>query len=267
MKTTEIKTLSLEEIKINAPQAFATTPGPGVSDKYTFLPTSRVMEDMAKLGWEVCEAKTSRYRNDTNRSFGKHIIKFYNKDIFISDGEGGVEAYPNIVVMNSHTGRGSFRFEMGIFRLVCSNGLVIKDQDMGSFELRHKGYSFEELQLTIEKAVDNLPSIVSRINSLSSRIMTKQEQHKFAQEAFKLRAGEDRVLTAQELEAMLAPKRPADAGDNLWKVLNRVQESVIKGGFSAVNASGKLRRIKGIKNIEKDLNINQSIWELSTQYA
>jgi hypothetical protein len=32
--------LSLDQVKQNAPQAFATAPKPGVSSKYSFLPTS-----------------------------------------------------------------------------------------------------------------------------------------------------------------------------------------------------------------------------------
>jgi hypothetical protein len=262
-----MKALTLEEVKKAAPQAFATSPRPGVSERYSFLPTSRIIEDMDRLGWRVCDAKASRYRNQENQEFGNHIIKFFNPDVFIVDQEGKIEAYPNIVVLNNHTGRGRFKFEMGIFRLVCSNGLVIKDKDMGSFSLRHSGYTFEELQKTLGEAVDKLPEVVTRINTYSNTILSKEAQKEFAQKAFQLRAGEERVLNAEELEALLQPRRPQDEGDNLWTVLNRIQESVMYGGFMAVGKSGKLRKVKGIKNIQKDLQLNQQIWELGMQYA
>jgi hypothetical protein len=259
--------MTLEEVRKAAPQAFASTPKPGVSERYTFLPTSRIIEDMDRLGWKVCQAKASKYRNQANQQFGNHIIKFFHPDIYIKKPEGGVEAYINVVVMNSHTGRGSFRFELGIFRLVCSNGLMIKDNDMGSFQLRHKGYSFEELQVTMNAAIERMPDMVGRINQFNLIEMTPEQQFDFAQKAYNLRAGEEKLLSAEDLRDMLAPRRKEDEGNTIWTVLNRVQESVIKGGFYAVNGKGKLRKVKGIRNIHKDLEINQALWEMAASYA
>jgi hypothetical protein len=266
-KTLEMRVMTLEEVQKAAPQAFATSPRPGVSERYSFLPTSRIIEDMDRLGWKVCDAKANRYRNSENQEYGNHIIKFFNPAIFIKDQNGDVEAYPNIVVMNNHTGRGRFKFEMGIFRLVCSNGLVIKDKDMGGFSLRHSGYSFEELQKVLGEAVEQLPAVVTRINTYSSILMSKEAQKEFAQKAFQLRAGEERVLSVEDLEALLQPRRPEDEGDSLWSILNRVQEGVMSGGFMAVNKAGKLRKVKGIRNIQKDMQLNQAIWELGQVYA
>jgi hypothetical protein len=181
--------------------------------------------------------------------------------------DNGVEAYINVIVMNNHTGRGSFRFEIGIFRLVCSNGMVIKDKDFGSFQLRHKGYSFDELQGTLNTAIERLPDVVGRINTLSQRIMSKEEQFEFAQKAFQLRTTPERLLSEEDLKDMLTPRRKEDEGDSLWHVFNRVQEGVIKGGFMAVGNKGKLRKVKGIRNIQKDLELNQEMWEMAMSYA
>jgi hypothetical protein len=259
--------LSVEDIRKAAPQVYAATPKPGVSAKYSFLPTSRIIEDMDTLGWKVCQAKSAKYRNGINAEFGNHVVKFFHPEIFIRDVNGDIEAYPNVVVMNSHTGRGSFKFEMGIFRLVCENGLILKDKDMGGFQLRHSGYSFEELQKTLGEAVDRLPDVVGRINTFSQVIMSREQQFAFAQKAFQLRAGEEKLMSEEDLEAMLAPRRIQDQGDSLWQVLNRVQEGVMTGGFMAVGAKGKLRKVKGIRNIQKDLQLNQAIWELSSTFA
>lgn len=265
--TLEMVTLTEEQIRQAAPQVYAATPKPGVSQKYTFLPTSRIIEDMDKLGWKVTQAKANRYRNADNAEFGNHIVRFYHPDIFLKNSEGGIEAYINVVVMNNHTGRGSFRFEIGIFRLVCSNGLVIKDKDFGSFQLRHSGYSFGELQVTMQTAVDRLPDLVGRINILSQKIMTKEEQFDFAQKAFQLRSTPERLLSQEDLEDMLTPRRKEDEGDSLWTVFNRIQEGVMRGGFMAVGSKGKLRKVKGIRNIQKDIQLNQSMWEMAMSYA
>lgn len=257
--------LSLDQVRSMAPQAFAETAKPGVSQKYSFLPTSRIIEDMDKLGWKVSAAKAGKYRNNDNKAYGNHFIGFFHPDIFIKDANGEIEAYPQVVVFNSHTGRGSFRFEMGIFRLVCSNGMVIKSSDMGSFQLKHSGYTFEELQRLIEAAVERMPEIAGKINTFGQRLMSPEEQRAFAKSAFALRS--DRLLTPNELEDFIAPRRKEDEGDSLWLVLNRIQESVIKGGSLAEPKVKKGKKaFKGIKNIHRDFKINQELWEMAESY-
>lgn len=267
MSTLEMTPMPLEQVKEKAPQAFAATPRPGVSERYSFLPTSRIIEDMDRLGWKVQSAASAKHRNVTQAEYGNHVIKFFHPDIYIKDQDGNVESYINVVIMNSHAGMGSFKFEIGIFRLVCSNGLIIKDKDLGTFHLRHKGYSFEELQTTMNEVIERLPSVVGKINQYNSIEMTSDQQYEFAKRALALRSDSDRVPTPEELEGILSVNRQQDEGNSLWVVLNRVQESVIKGGYYSVNAKGKLRKAKSIKNIRKDMELNQQLWELATEYA
>jgi len=259
--------LSLDQVKQNAPQAFASTPKPGVSSKYSFLPTSRIIEDMDRLGWKVNQAKSNRSRSSAAAEYGNHVVKFFHPDVFMKDQDGNVEAYVNIVVMNNHMGTGSFKFEMGIFRLVCENGLIIKDKDFGGFNMRHSGYSFDQLQETLNQAMTQLPEVVGKINTYNQIIMSKEAQKAFAQQAFQLRSYQDRQLTETELEEFLAPRRKQDEGDSLWVVLNRIQESVLKGGYSITNKKDKLRRAKSIKNIQQDIKLNQQVWELAETFA
>jgi hypothetical protein len=263
----EMVALTIDQIKENAPQVFAATPKPGVSERYSFLPTSRIVEDMDRLGWKVNQAKSNRSRTSANAEFGNHIVKFFHPDVYMKDQDGNVEAYVNIVVMNNHMGTGSFKFEMGIFRLVCENGLIIKDKDFGGFNMRHSGYSFEQLQETLNTAMTRLPEVVGKINSYNQIIMSKEAQKAFAQQAFALRSYQDRQLTEIELEEFLAPRRKQDEGDSLWVVLNRIQESVLKGGYSITNKKDKIRRAKSIKNIQQDIKLNQQVWELAGTFA
>jgi hypothetical protein len=169
--------------------------------------------------------------------------------------------------MNNHAGVGSFKFELGIFRLVCSNGLVIKDTDMGSFNIRHSGYSFDQLQQTMNQAIERLPDLVGRINQYNTITLTPDQQKEFARQAIALRTYSDRVPTDEELASFLVPRRQQDVGDSLWVIMNRIQEGVIKGGYDFTNSRGKQRRAKSIRNIQKDIEVNQAIWELGMQYA
>ena len=46
----------------------------------------------------------------------KHIVVFRHPDIMIT-GKDGDDAYPQILLTNSHDGKAAFNFRVGIFRL------------------------------------------------------------------------------------------------------------------------------------------------------
>lgn len=263
----QLTALTPEQIAERAPQVYTQAPHDKVSDKYTFLPTYQIVEDMEKLGWLVADAKTMKSKNATQKKYGKHIVMFFHPEIFIKDDQGGIEAYPQIMIQNNHRGWGRFKFEIGIFRLVCTNGLVIKSADYGTFDMRHLGYSFEELKTLVEKAIDILPNVVSKINTLSNKILTDKEMRKFAERAIQARFGEERLVDASEINQVLASTRQADTGDNLWVVMNRVQEHLVRGGFTTVGADKKERKVRKITNMLKDVELNQKLWALTEEFA
>lgn len=265
MSTTRVA-LTESEIRAKAPQVYTQAPYGKVSTKYTFIPTFKIIEDMEKLGWYVSDALTMKSTNQLQHDFGKHMVKFYNPNIRIENEEGVVDAYPEILIVNNHRGWGRFKFEIGIFRLVCSNGLVIKSKDLGTFVMRHLGYSFEELQELVSQATAALPKVVDKINTFTGRQLTAAEQHTFATKALQARFGEEKVADNSELVEMLSVTRPEDAGNSLWAVFNRVQEKLINGGFIMTTADKKERKVRKITNMLKDLDLNQKLWELTDEF-
>jgi len=258
--------LSEAQIRERAPQVYTKEPmAEKVSKKYSFIPTYKIVEDMKKLGWEVCQATTMKTSDKYQAKYGKHMLKFFNPNIFIEGDGDQPEAFPQIVVINNHRGWGRFRFEIGIFRLVCSNGLVVKDKDFGSFVMRHLGYSFEELQVLVNGAVEKLPTIVKKINTMEQYVMTQPQMKKFAVEALKVRMGGDVSPNDNEINDILQSIRPEDEGNSLWKVFNRVQEKLLKGGFTMQNAAKKERKVRSINNMLKDIELNQKLWEVAEE--
>jgi hypothetical protein len=65
---------------------------------------------------------------------------------------------------------------------------------------------------------------------------------------------------------LLTPERKEDEGDNLWVVLNRVQEKLTQGGFGYLNAKGKLRKTRAVKNFTMDTEMNMKLWEIAEEY-
>ena len=259
-----MNTISLDQLRSQMPQAFVEAPSSRVSAKYSFIPTHQILGDLDKLGWKIREVQNPRYKSKGNQLHGKHLVRLFNPNLHISNGED--KNYVEIALYNSSNGMSKFRMEIGIFRMVCSNGLVIKTEDFGSINMRHSGYSFESLKESIDQMIERLPQVVTKINTFTHRILTPAEMRGLAQEAYNLRNG-GRQATEDELQAILNPRRSADEGSNLWVTFNRIQEAVITGGQMFVDKRGRVRTAKPIRNLDKSLKLNQQLWQLAEQYA
>lgn len=249
------KTYSLEQIKQMAPSVFTTDKAPHLSDKYVQTPTSRVVEDLMKLGWQVTKAQEVKARK--GKGFQKHIVVFRNPDIIIK-GKNGDDSFPQILLTNSHDGKAAFNFRVGIFRLVCSNGLVVSDADFNNVSIRHINYTFETLQTKINEVIEKLPGLVRKINLFKSKTLTQEQMNEFATKAASLRTKQ--TVNAMEL---LAATRDHDKGDDLWVVFNRIEEKLTTGGFGY---GRKNRKSRSIKSFQKDIELNEKLWELAESY-
>lgn len=264
---TQLTALTREQIAELAPQVYTEHPHESVSKKYSFIPTYQVIEDMEKLGWLVSSAKSMRSKDAIQRKHGKHLVTFFNPDIVIKDANGAIEAYPQCVLVNNSRGWGKLQFEVGVFRLVCSNGMIIKSEDFGSFNLRHLGYSFEELKELMTKVVNSLPDVVQKINTYSNRMMTADEMKAFAAKALQARFGEEKVVDDSEINQILQATRKEDEGSSLWVVFNRTQEALVRGGFMMTTKAGKEKKVRAIKNMMADLDLNKKLWEVAETFA
>lgn len=264
--------LTKEEIKNSAPLIFAEQPtNPDVSDKYLFVNTETIIDDLEKLGWLPVQAAQRKARKKEGTIFSKHMVAFQNPDIKITSKDGD-DAFPRILLTNSHDGMQAFKFSVGIFRLVCSNGLVVADEQFSDFKIKHKGYSFGELRNVVKQAVEDLPNRVQVMNDMRDRTLTQSEKEKLAIDAMLIRAGikpnsEEAAkfnYDEETIEDILEPKREADKGDDLWKVFNVIQEKITQGEFHAALKGAKVRKVRKIKSFEKDMKVNKELFKLAT---
>ena len=257
-----INSISLETALQMAPAIGADRPADYITSRYKFTSTKEVINMMQDLGYVLTGAKQAGTKIDLRKDFGAHIVQFQHPDLYIKANDGSVEARPQIVMVNSHDGSRPISFDMGLFRLVCSNGLVRKSHDMGGFKERHTKLTFSALKDLISEKLDSLPKTIEQINGWASRAMTSEEIRNFATDAIKLRAGEEKLPEQYEINSILATRRSADEGNSLWQVFNTVQENLTKGGFQMAD-----RQARAITNPWADMTLNQGIWQLAEQYA
>ena len=256
--------LTKEQIREKAKSVFAEKGAETTSERYSHIPTFKIIEDMEVLGWGVTDVKEVKARK--NAGFQKHLIIFRNPEISI-DGKDGDTVFPQILLTNSSDGKNAFTFRAGLFRLVCSNGLVISTQDFADMKIRHMGYDFSELQKTITAMVEKLPLTVESMNRFKQTKLIDAQIEKFAKEALEVRFGEDDMKNITvDYHEFIKPSRSEDEGNDLWSVFNRVQEKVLNGDFT-YTAGTKVRKARKIKNFSQDLIINSKLYELATNYC
>lgn len=265
--------MTKDEIRAKAPYIFAQEPtNPNVSDKYVMASTETIIDDMAKLGWGVVDCKQQRANKRSNiRSF--HMVAFQNKDIFITkevDGEEVVDCFPRILVTNSHDGFKSFKFMVGCFRLVCSNGLIVATDKFADISIRHINYTFEELRNTITEAIKVVAEQVDTMNEMQNRELTQEEKYEFAETALRIRQTEEdkkKEISKEVLDDILAPVRPEDNGNSLWVVFNLLQEKMIKGDYNMISpTNGKSRKARPITGVARDIEVNQALFLAANSY-
>jgi len=256
--------LSNEQIASLAPAVMSTEHKAGLSEHYTHIPTIQVVEDMRKLGWEPVKAIGVKARKEGNSAIKKHLVKFRNEGVFMADENGDVDSYIEVLLTNSHDGSSTFRFEVGIFRLICENGLVVKDHDLGELKIRHMGYDFETLRALINTMIEKLPDVVGRINKFNDVEISEEIAGAFAAKAAQLRFGDN--IKEIDVNQLLLIERKEDAGMSMWAILNRVEEKLVKGGFAYQNEKGKIRKARAIKNFTQDIEFNSALWELANEY-
>ena len=269
-KVLKHQALNDEDIKYLCPVAFkdkmtkAEINRLGLSKHYSFVPTMNVVNDLRALGYEVVDAKQVKARKKSTNGYQKHMITFEHPKYKVE----GSKEYPQILLTNSHDGGNAFTLSAGIFRLVCSNGLVIKTEDYGSARLVHKGYSFEAVQKLVKEFEVTVAEVLTKITAMKKVQLTKDQQIEFAKQAALLRFksksyNEDNIEKVVNIDDLLNVERKEDAGNGLYEVFNRVQESLINGKYTYLGTKDKPRKARPIKNFKQNIEVNKKLSELA----
>lgn len=269
--------MTKQDIANVCPMALRHTPtNPNVSGRYTFANTETVIDDLAKLGWLPVEAKQARAKKNSSGIRSFHMVAFQNPDVYIkkTDADGGetIDAYPRIILTNSHDGFNSFKFMVGLYRCVCSNGLIIATDQMVELNIRHVNYDFDELRLVVATAIKQVPIQTTAINAMQNVTLTVEQKTSLAIAAMRIRkgvAGDGNFYADMDaVQAILVPQRKEDEGDSLWNVYNVLQEYMMRGGYHAkASENGKSRKARALTSVAKSVDFNRDLFKAAYEYV
>lgn len=256
--------LTQDVLRQRAPSVFATGPMAGLSARYTFVPTARIVDGLGEHGWVPVAAEEQRIRNEARRGFQKHLLRFRLAVQMETLDEWNVE----LVVVNSHDAGCAYMLHAGIYRRICSNGLVVSDEGFQAIRFRHAGLDPDQVVQASFRLIDFMPRVGELVSRFRSRELAGCEAYDFARHALLLRYGSLDEAPV-EPQTLLKARRPEDEAFDLWSAMNRVGENLEKGGVSDwhLDRRGAVRSVRPLKGIDSKVSLSKGLWGLAERFA
>ncbi len=130
--------LTHEELMQFVPSVFSEEKHESRSDRYTYIPTITLLDNLQQEGFRPFFACQTRVRDESKREHTKHMLRLRR------EGQITGKQVPEIILLNSHDGSSSYQMLPGLFRAVCQNGLVC-GESFGEVRVPHKGDVVEKV--------------------------------------------------------------------------------------------------------------------------
>lgn len=248
--------LTYDELRQHVPSVFGEDKHESRSDRYCYIPTITLLENLQREGFQPFFACQSRVRDPDRREHTKHMLRLRRA------GQINDQQVPEIIILNSHDGASSFQLLPGIFRSVCTNSLVC-GQSFGEIRVPHRGNVVERVIEGAYEVLGIFDQVEEKREAMQSLLLPPPAQQALAKAALTYRFGEEHqpVTEAQAL----SPRRWQDEKNDLWTVFNRLQENLSKGGLVGRSAQGKRSRTRAVNGIDGDLKLNRALWVMTEQ--
>jgi hypothetical protein len=256
--------LTDEHLRLEAPSIFASGPMSGLSQRYAFVPTTEIIAGLREKHWLPVHVEQQRVRTAARFGFQKHLIRFRRAEQMQTLDEWNEE----LVLTNSHDAGCAYLMRVGIYRRLCSNGLVVSDETFETIRFRHAGLKAEEVVESSYRVLEYIPMVAALIDGFRNQRLGDAESLTFAERALLLRF--DTLEKAPiEPQTLLTPRRAEDQGSDLWTTFNCVQENLVRGGLSdnRRDRAGRLRSLRSLRGIDSKITLNKELWNLAEAMA
>ena len=250
--------LDNDQLRRVAPSIFADDKHASRSDRYTYIPTGDILNGLRKEGFSPFMVCQTRVRDAGKREHAKHMLRMRHAT------QIDAPEANEIVLLNSHDGTSSYQMLAGVFRWVCSNGMVCGDTT-SDIRVRHSGDILNNVIEGAFKVMEGFELVNGQRDGMKALTLNAGEQSAFASAALALRY-DDELAPAPVTEAqLLHPRREADSKGDLWTTFNRVQENFMRGGLQGRTATLKRTTTRAVVGIDAGIKLNRALWVLAEE--
>ena len=253
--------LTDEQLFRAAPSIFAAGKHQSRSDRYTYIPTIEVLTGLRKEGFQPFMVAQSKSRVEGKSEFTKHMLRLRQSGELTLQQE-----FFEIILINSHDGTSSYQMLSGIFRMVCTNGMVTGDTHE-DIRVQHRGNITENVIEAAYSIADNFENVRNSRDTMKGTTLSLPEARAFAEAALSLKY-DSKDSAPIVPEQLLTARRHEDRGkDDLWTTFNKVQENLLKGGLRGKTAAGRRTTTREVTAIDTNIKLNRALWILSERMA
>jgi hypothetical protein len=251
------RALSLDDLRQQTPAVFGTTPAEGTRSTYRFISTRAVLEALLDAGFQVANARQTRSRRGANLSYSRHMIRLRPmREVLSLD-----ECIPEICLINAHDGTSAYQLLAGLYRPLCTNGLLCRMGDFAVVRIPHRANVIADVVAGARELTEQFDRIESLVRAMAARNLSETEALAFAKRAFQIRWADPENQPRLNPSRLLEARQAADVTPTLWHTFNKVQQATMAGGL--VYASGNARpvRTRRISSIREDVRVNCALWQ------
>lgn len=250
--------LTHDQIKSVAPSIFAAAAHDSRSSRYAYVPTIELLNGLKREGFEPFMVAQAKTRKADRHEFTKHLIRLRHASQITAPESN------EILITNSHDGSSSVQLLSGVFRFVCANGLICGDT-RHDVRVRHSGNVIDEVIEGATRILSDFSTLDEQMGGMKALTLNVGEQNAFAHAALALKFDTDLTPAPVTESQILAPRRVADTGNDLWTVLNRTQENLVRGGLYGRKANGGRTTTRPVQGIDQSIKLNRSLWLLGEE--
>jgi hypothetical protein len=218
-----------------------------VKQKTFYMPTLDIVNSLQSEGWQL--KGVDEYRSN-NRKIASHYLQMHHPDFDLKNSKGKTEAVSSLTISNSCSGNSPLTMDLGVYRMVCSNGLIAFDKHGESTKIRHIETDYNNLNTILGGLNNKVDKVLGSFNMLRNKQLTTEEAREFAYQAARLKYTPNEISDVT-INDLLSLNRIEDEGNDLWNVYNRVQENLTEN----------------IRNMDVDINMNRRLSSLVDSFA
>lgn len=228
-----------------------------ISSKSYQIETMDALVSLRKEGWKISGVNQA---TDKYRRIKEHTVKLNHPDFSMRNGNAK-EGIAEMRLQNSCNGKSPLTMDLGMFRQVCSNGLMAFDTiEAAHTKIRHTEADYKQLEGILCSMNIKTEGVLQEFAKLKERELSPQEVIEMVGQASNLRF----KGIAFDTNQLLTVRRKEDEGNNLWSVYNRIQENLTQQNMLFDNAGNAINIALSVND---DIEVNKKLFQLVHAYA
>lgn len=237
------------------------------SERFKVIQPAHIETVLNDHGFDLVHLKTGQSKKQDRQAFQTTIARYRSRDNFEIEGLN-----MDLIFKVPHL-YGRMVGVLGLFRGVCANQLNVGTH-FNVIKVGHVGDPLSQLDTLIPSLVAQRAQLIETVNLMRARDVSPSELVELAREVAQIRLNDVENIKKIEIQDLLRVRRQDDAKNDLFSVMNVIQENIIRFGLRYETTSLDENGVERSRNMVarkvktesvKAIDLNASIWDAASK--